>query len=143
MIGYTASEQAVIDQLILSFPQLNEYNCKAGDIDSIIDYMFRTPSKYGVLVDFMGGQRRKPENFNAYIWQWNILITFFVRIDLNTIEDDVREILDTLAVFAETNRTLGGKVVKFDLSYIDRPQQGQTGEKPLSWIPITTYVWDK
>jgi len=143
MIGYTASEQAVIDELISSFPELNEFNCKAGNIDSIINYMYRSPAKHGALVDFIGGQRKKPENFNAYIWQWNILITIFVRIDLVTIEDDVREILDTLANFAEKNRTLGGKVVKFDLSYIDRVQQGHVGDKPLSWIPVTTYVWDK
>ena len=143
MIGYSASEQAIVDAIIEHFPQLNEYNCKAGELDSIIDYMFRAPDKYGALVDFMGGQRRKPENFNAYIWQWNILITFFVQIDLDTIEDDVRDIIDKSAVFAEKNRTLGGKVVKFDLSYIGKVEQGTTGEKPISWIPITTYVWDK
>lgn len=143
MIGYSASEQAIVDGIIEYFPQLNEYNCKAGELDSIIDYMFRAPDKYGALVDFMGGQRRKPEPFNTYIWQWNILITFFVQIDLDTIEDDVRNIIDKIAFFAETNRTLGGKVVKFDLSYIGKVEQGATGDKPISWIPITTYVWDK
>ena len=143
MIGYQQSEQAVIEALIEHFPQFNSHNCLPGDIDSIVDYMFSSPAYHGALVDFIGGQRRKPENFNAYIWQWNILITILLRVDLETIEVDVRDILDRLATFAEKNRTLGGQVVKFDLNYIDRPEQGTIGDRPLKWIPVTSFVWDK
>lgn len=144
MIGYTASETAVKNALIAAFPSiLNASNCKAGKIDDILTYMLRQPSKYGALLEFIGGQRKKPENFNAYIWQWNILITFLIRIDPATIEEDVRALLDGLAHFQETNRTLTGQVAKFDMSYIDRPQAGTVGENPITWLNITTYVWDK
>lgn len=144
MIGYVASENAVVSAFINAFPEkLNEYNCKAGELDQILDYMLRTPSKFGAYVDFTGAQRRKPENFNAYIWQYNILVNILVQVNLDTIEDDVREVLNTLTTLAETNRTLGGTVVKFDLSYIDRPQNVTASERPISWIPVTTYVWDK
>lgn len=144
MIGYKASEIAVQNAIINHFPEmLNDYNCRRGDLDGVVNYMMRNPSKYGVLLEFIGAQRRKPENFNKYIWQWNILITFLVKLDPATIEEDVRDIIDSMASFCEQNRTLDNAVAKFDVSYIDRPNSGKAGDIPVTWINITTYVWDK
>lgn len=145
MIGYTACEAELVKAIVSGFPaKLTESNTKAGDIDSVMSKLFMTDSnKYGCVVDFLGGAHKKPEGFNAPIWVWSVSAVVIMKVDMDTADADIRELIDLAARLFDVNFRLQNTVAKAEVVSIQTPTPAKVADYPYYYLPVLISIWDK
>ena len=144
MQGYTACEDAVVTRLISKFSELDADNCIAGDVDSVLTYMLENDLTTGCYVDYGGGEEDLRKPFTIPIWFWRVVGIFMIRkTDDNTIEADLRSILDRLALLFYPDHTLNGITARARISEIGDADTVDIEGMPFYWLPFVAEVIDR
>jgi hypothetical protein len=135
-MSYELIEAAVVARMIEHFSELDADRCKAGELDAIIHNLFETGERYGCILEYFGAGRASSERFNHEVWRWDIGGIIMIRYDAETIESDLRTIIDKLkTVFSGSYRRLGGADL-VTLVEMDQPDVAEINEVRFYWLPF-------
>jgi len=143
--GYYPCESAVISELIDIFDGLNANNCKSGDLDAVLAYILGSTqaSEMGCYIEYFSGYHKALEPYKQMIWVWIMQGVILLRVSLPTVEADIRNIINTLSTFGQTDHTLGGVTSRTFISLIDQPKAVKINDVPYYWLPFVVEAWDK
>ena len=136
-MSYTDAEAAVVAQFVNHFDELNADRCKAGELDAVLQNLFASGERYACILQFGGGIRPHSERFNRMVWEWNIGGIMMIKFNPETIEVDLRVIVDKLKTVFDADRRLGGTVDLVSLSEIEMAEPAEVNEVPFYWLPFS------
>jgi hypothetical protein len=142
MKGYEVYEDAVVSKFIGYFDELDDKRCMAADVDAVVNNMLLENSKFGCYVDFNGGSDEPRKAFNTSMWAWSMVGIFLIRFS-DTIEDDLRTIVNKLSLAFAGDHTLGGITPFVHLISIGVPESGDINDTPYYFLPFVIEVIDR
>ena len=145
-IGYSVCESAVITELInISSGTFTSNNCTSGDLDKVVRYILGTTNTpaVGCYIEYLSGYRRQFEPYKQMIWAWNMRGIVLLRTNMETVEEELRELIDMLSTFGYNDHTLGGITKNAFISSIDQPSPVRINDVPYYWLPFVVETWDK
>lgn len=137
MLDYTPIENALVERLIEHFPDdLNAGRCNRY-LDRVLDNIFDENAKYGVVLEFGGGNEDNT-TFNSLGFTWRIEGIFFIRFtDMVTVEDDLRRIVSRLATLLEPPyHKLNNTTPRAWITSISRPTPENIIDTPFYFLPF-------
>jgi hypothetical protein len=142
-MGYVELEAAVIAKFIEKFPdELSESRVKAGDLDSVFNAIYSEGEQYGVFLEFNGGREDTRRPYSTPAWMWTIGGVMAIRYS-DTIESDLRTMIDKLKLLFDDDHTLGGLTPRAKFFMIDMPEISKVGDIPYYWLPFQIEVIDR
>lgn len=145
MRGYSAIEQAVLDELLNIFSdELDSDRVAAGNLDSVLENLLKEPEGlYGLWTEFGGGSMETRKPFKTLVWTWTIQAVFVIR-KTDDIETNMRSIVDKLATLFADDHTLGNVSPYVRLVGIGDAAIITINDVPFYWVPFNVEAvdWD-
>ena len=141
-MGYNEKEQAVVNHIYSKFEAAGKMDHPNQVVSSTIDKVFKQivgeGKKYGCLLDFGGGARRNVEPFKKEIWAWSIIGVIMIRFmgDTDTVEEDLREVIEVLQTLFTEDHTLNNVTPWVRIDRIDQAEIMELNDVPLYWLPF-------
>lgn len=143
MVGYSVIESAVVARLIAHFPgKLDAALCRAGDLDAVLESVIGSESDFGCYIDYNSGGQRLRDPFKKEVWAWTMVGVFFVRYN-DSVEANLREVLDELPKVFENDHTLGGVAPLVRLINIGDAEPGGVNDILFYWLPFAIEAIDR
>jgi hypothetical protein len=106
-MSYTANETALTNLIIANISGYASSNCKCGDADSAFNYAVKNNANVCILDPYGAVDDSQQDAFgNNENWTWNILVSFFILYDKDTIETSVRSLKDSFTNMRRDNKRL-------------------------------------
>lgn len=135
-MSYEIIEAAVVARLVEHFDEFDTDRCKAGELDAVIDNLFSTGERFACVIEYFGAGRHSSQRFSQEVWRWDIGGIIMVRYEADTIEADLRTIIDKLSTaFGPGYRRIGGADL-VTLVEIDQPDVAEINEVRFYWLPF-------
>ena len=134
-MSYSEIENAIKGQFISHFSQLDEERCQIGDVDKVIGNMFSSGERFGCYVEYNGGTEMEGKPFNKSVWVWSIAGIFIIQLS-DTIEADLRVIIDRMALMYSSDHTLNGVTPRVRLVDLADAYIGEVADTPFYFLPF-------
>ena len=140
---YSVIEQKIIDEFINHFSEVDA-NTVSTSLDEMLTNVFSGEKRYGILVEFNGANKASREPFKRMVWTINVDCILFIRLsdstDMETIEDDLRVVINKMFSLFSDNPRLDGTVAKVELIDIGRPEPSKVNDIPFYVLPFIIEV---
>ena len=143
---YSDLEEAVRKHIKFQFPDdLEESRIVAGNLDKLFEAMQAENADMGCLLNYENGAVLNDPPFDGRIWLWAIsgLILIRYKGDPIAIEEEARQVIDTLSMLFKGSHTLGGITPLAKIAAIKKPDPGKLNDVPFYWIPFLIEVLEK
>ncbi len=146
--AYKEIEEALIAHLLDKFDgYVTSESVVGGELDKLLHEMMGEGTRYGILLEFGGGERpeRGGETFKGRIWEWSIVGVVMIKYvgDLEDIESNLRTIVGILRTLFDQDHTLGGVTPKIDIIRIASTEIMNVNDTPMYWLPFEITARDK
>ena len=134
-MGYTVIEEAVREQFIAHFDELDDKRCLIGDADKVVDNMFSSGELFGCYIEYNGGSELDRRPFKTSVWVWSIAGIFLIQYS-DEIEDKLRVIVDKAKSVFDDDIRLGGVAIRVKIVDLADAYIGQINDTPFYFLPF-------
>ncbi len=106
-MSYTTNETALANLIIANITGYTSSNTKCGEADTAFGYAVQNNKNVCILDPYGATDDSQTDTFGQQDnWMWNILVTFFLSYNKDTIETDVRTLKDSFTNMRRDNKRL-------------------------------------
>lgn len=134
MVSFSSAEAALVNELVNNVSAFTTNNCKAHDLDAVMQYALSNADVYYFAwTDFVGGR-----NMGRGLWQHTVMLSIGIlfRDGATQMDDDIRSIIDDIYDVLVPDTNLGGAVTSCNIIEVMQPESWLNKENNIPYVLV-------